>query len=171
MSACVIVTQLVIAISAAWIGKRVALRGRKPLLLVGFGVLPVRGILYTLTHIPAVLIAIQILDGVANSIFGIVSILIIKDRTEGTGRFNLASGALATMVGIGAALSNTVGGTLIQRTGYSPSFLGLAAIAAIAFTLLFFAVPETLLQHGMTKPSLPFSRKLPGNPLPTESEK
>ncbi|MGB7436783.1 MAG: MFS transporter [Candidatus Acidiferrum sp.] len=150
MSACVIVTQLVITISATWVGKRAALHGRKPLLLLGFGVLPIRGILYTLTHAPAALIAIQVLDGVANSIFGIVSILVIKDRTEGTGRFNIASGALATMVGIGAALSNTIGGTLIQRIGYGASFLGLAAIAAVAVTLLFFAVPETLHTNGTT---------------------
>ena len=42
MSACIIVTQLVIAVTAAWIGKRAAAKGRKPLLLLGFGVLPIR---------------------------------------------------------------------------------------------------------------------------------
>ena len=144
MSACIIVTQLVITISAAWIGRLAATKGRKPLLLLGFGVLPVRGVLYTLTGAPAALIAIQTLDGVANAIFVIVSILVIKDRTQGTGRFNLASGALATMVGIGAALSMTVGGTLIQRLGYRASFLGLAGIAFAAFGLLWFTIPETL---------------------------
>jgi MFS family permease len=143
-SACIIVTQLVIAISAAWVGTRAGTRGRKPLLLLGFGVLPLRGVLYTLTHATGALIAIQTLDGVANAIFGIVSILVIKDRTEGTGRFNLAAGALATMVGIGAALSTTIGGILIQRVNYSVSFLGLAAIAMAALCLLWFAVPETL---------------------------
>ena len=144
MSACVIVTQLVISLSAAWIGKRAATRGRKPLLLLGFGVLPIRGVLYTLTHSAGPLIAIQILDGVANAVFGIVSILVIKDRTRGTGRFNVAAGALATMVGIGAALSTTIGGVLIQRLGYRASFLGLSAVALLAFGLLWFLVPETL---------------------------
>jgi MFS family permease len=144
MSACVIVTQLVITASAAWVGRRAATKGRKPLLLLGFGVLPVRGVLYTLTHAAGLLIAIQTLDGVANSIFVIVAILVIKDRTQGTGRFNLAAGALATMVGIGAALSTAVGGMLIQRFGYRASFLGLAAIALGALGLLALAVPETL---------------------------
>jgi MFS family permease len=144
MSACVIVTQLVISLSAAWVGKRAAVQGRKPLLLVGFGVLPIRGVLYTLTHAATALIAIQILDGVANAVFVIVSILVVKDRTEGTGRFNLAAGALATMVGIGAALSNSLGGTLAQHLGYRASFLGLAAVALAAFALLFFTIPETL---------------------------
>lgn len=150
MSACIIVTQLVIAGTAAWIGKRAAAKGRKPLLLLGFGVLPVRGVLYTLTHAVGALIAIQILDGVANAIFVIVSILVIKDRTQGTGRFNMAAGALATMVGIGAATSMTIGGLLIQHFSYRISFLGLAAIAALAFTVLFLAVPETL-EHSIDR--------------------
>jgi MFS family permease len=144
MSACIIVTQLVIAVSAAWIGRRAAAKGRKPLLLLGFGVLPIRGVLYTLTHAVGALIAIQTLDGVANAIFAIVSILVIKDRTQGTGRFNVAAGALGTVVGIGAAVSTTIGGILIQRLGYRASFLGLAGIAVLAFGLLWFAIPETL---------------------------
>jgi predicted MFS family arabinose efflux permease len=153
MSACIIVTQLVITVSAAWVGKTAAAKGRKPLLLLGYGVLPVRGVLYTLTQAAPMLIAIQILDGVANAIFGIVSILVIKDRTHGTGRFNLAAGALATMVGIGAALSATLGGTLIQRSGYRASFLGLAGIALIAFVLLWIAIPETLPASAKDAPS------------------
>jgi MFS family permease len=144
MSACIIVTQLVITVSAAWIGKRAAAKGRKPLLLLGFGVLPIRGVFYTLTHAVGALIAIQVLDGVANAIFGIVSILVVKDRTQGTGRFNAAAGSLATMVGIGAAVSTTIGGLLIQHFGYRASFLGLAAIALFAFVMLWFAIPETL---------------------------
>ncbi len=144
MSACIIVTQLVIAISAVWIGARAGAKGRKPLLMLGYGVLPIRGLLYTLTHVSWALIAIQTLDGIANAIFGIVSILVIKDLTNGTGRFNLAAGALATMVGIGAALSTTIGGVLIQHISYQASFLGLATIALAAFALLWLAVPETL---------------------------
>ena len=144
MSACIIVTQLVIAVSAAWIGKAASRLGRKPLLLAGFGVLPVRGVLYTLTHHAPALIGIQLLDGVANAVFGVVSILVIADCTRGTGRFNLAQGALAAMVGIGAALSNTVGGQLVQHLSFRASFLGLAAIAAVATGLLVLAFPETL---------------------------
>lgn len=146
MSACIIVTQLVITCTAPLIAKLAARIGRRPLLLVGFAVLPVRGVLYTMAHGVAPLIAIQIFDGIANAIFGVVSILVIADRTEGTGRFNLMQGALATVVGIGAALSTTVGGALIQHASYRVSFLGLAGIAALAVVLLWFAVPETL--HG-----------------------
>lgn len=144
MSACIIVTQVVIMCLAPAIGRFANLHGRKPLLIVGFGILPLRAILYTLTHNPGSLVAIQILDGVANAIFVVVSILVVADRTRGTGRFNLAQGSLATAVGIGAALSNTFGGELIQHFSYRVSFLSLGAIAALAFALLWTAIPETL---------------------------
>lgn len=144
MSACIIVTQLVIAANAGWIGKAAGRIGRKPLLLVGYGVLPVRGVLYTLTHFTPALIAIQLLDGVANAIFGVVSILVITDLTRGTGRFNLAAGALAAMAGLGAAFSNAVGGEMVKHTSFNGSFLGLAGIAAFAVAVLALGVPETL---------------------------
>jgi MFS family permease len=144
MSACIIVTQAVIMCFAPVIGRFANLHGRKPLLILGFGVLPVRALLYTLTHNAGSLIAIQVLDGVANAIFVVVSILVVADRTRGTGRFNLAQGSLATAVGIGAALSNTFGGELIQHFSYRISFLSLGAIAALAFVLLWTSIPETL---------------------------
>jgi MFS family permease len=114
MSACIVVTQVVIMCSATAIGRYANVRGRKPLLLIGFGVLPIRAFLYTVIHRTTGLIAVQLLDGVANAIFSVVAILVVADRTRGTGRFNLIQGALATAVGLGAALSNTFGGKLIQ---------------------------------------------------------
>lgn len=144
MSACIIVTQCVIAVSAVWVGRLAGSVGRKPLLLVGFGVLPVRGVLYALTHVTGALIAIQVLDGLANSIFGVVSILVVADRMRGKGHFNLAQGALAVCVGLGAALSNTYGGTLAHRFSFGASFVGLAAVGLLSFLLLWVGVPETL---------------------------
>lgn len=145
MSACIIVTQVVIMCFAPAIGRFANLHGRKPLLMVGFGVLPIRALLYTLTHNTEILIAIQLLDGVANAIFGVVSILIVADRTRATGRFNLVQGSLATAVGLGAALSTTFGGKLIQHFSYHISFLSLGAIAVLAFVLLWTSIPETLM--------------------------
>ena len=144
MSACIVVTQFVIMCSAAAIGRWANVHGRKPLLLLGFGVLPLRAFLYTIVHQKAGLISIQLLDGVANAIFGVVSVLVVADRTRGTGRFNLVQGALATAVGLGAALSTTFGGKLIQHGSYRVSFLALGGVAAVALTLLLFAMPETL---------------------------
>lgn len=149
LSACVIVTQLIVAFSAPWIGRRANAWGRKPLLLIGFGVLPIRGLLYTLTDHPALLIAIQVLDGIAAVIFGVVSVLVIADLTRGTGRFNLAQSAIAAAVGVGASLSNTVAGYIVQRAGFNAGFLTLAGVATLATALFWLLMPET--QNGETK--------------------
>ena len=157
MSACIIVTQLVITFGAAFVGRLAARRGRRNLLLVGFAALILRGALYTIVRGDAALIAVQLLDGLANVIFGVVSALVIADRTRGTGRFNLAQGALGTAVGIGAALSNTFGGLLIQHLSYNASFLGLAGVGALAFTVLLFAFPEILRPTTITPSPTPAS--------------
>ena len=149
MSACIIVTQVVIMCFAPAIGRYANLHGRKPLLLLGFGVLPLRAVLYTLIHSNEGLIAIQILDGIANAIFVVVSILVVADRTRGTGRFNLVQGSLATAVGLGAALSTSFGGILIEHYSFRISFLALGAVAALAWTVLWLGVPETL-KKGIT---------------------
>jgi MFS family permease len=143
MSACVVTTQFIITIIAAWSGRKAGLWGRKPLLLIAFGVLPIRAILYTLTSNTIALVAIQILDGVGAGIFGVVSVLVIADLTQGSGRFNVTLGAVATAVGIGAALSQTIAGAIVHHFGFNTGFLFLAAIAAAAFGILCFFMPET----------------------------
>ncbi len=143
MSACVITTQLVITILASWLGRKAGSWGRKPLLLIGFGVLPLRAVLYTLTSSPVLLVAIQVLDGVGAGIFGVVSVLVIADLTRGTGRFNLTLGAITAAVGIGAALSQVIAGSIVHRLGYTTGFLFLGAIATAALAILYFFMPET----------------------------
>jgi predicted MFS family arabinose efflux permease len=143
MSACVITTQLVVTLLASWSSIKATQWGRKPLLMVAFGVLPIRGVFYTLTNDPVLLIAIQILDGIAAAIFGVVSVLVIADLTKGSGRFNLTLGAVTTAVGIGAALSQSIAGGIVHRFGYDAGFLFLAGVSALAFILLWLCMPET----------------------------
>jgi MFS family permease len=143
MSACVITTQLVVTLLAAWAGHKAGTWGRKPLLLIAFGVLPLRGILYILTAKTALLVAIQVLDGIGVAIFGVVSVLVIADLTRGTGRFNLTLGAITTAVGIGASLSQVIAGSVVHHVGFHAGFLFLALIALAAFAILYFFMPET----------------------------
>jgi predicted MFS family arabinose efflux permease len=143
MSACVVTTQFVVALLASWSGRKAGTWGRKPLLLIAFGVLPIRGVLYTLTSNTELLVAIQVLDGVAAGIFGVVSVLVIADLTRGTGRFNLTLGGITTAVGIGAALSQVIAGSIVHRVGSSAGFLFLAGVASAAFAILYLCMPET----------------------------
>ena len=143
MSACVVTTQLVIAVLASWSGRKAGSWGRKPLPLIAFGVLPIRGVLYTLTHNTGALVTIQLPDGVRAGIFGVVSVLVIADLTQGSGRFNFTLGAIGTAVGIGASLSQVIAGSIVHHFGSSAGFLFLAAVAAAAFGILYFFMPET----------------------------
>ena len=112
-------------------------------MLVAFGALLLRAVLYTLTGNSVALIAIQVLDGVGAAIFGVVSVLVIADLTRGTGRFNLTLGAISTAVGIGASLSQVIAGSIVHHFGSNAGFLFLAVVASGAFGILYFFMPET----------------------------
>ncbi|MDE1167341.1 MAG: MFS transporter [Pseudomonas sp.] len=142
-SACIVAAQMIMVPAALLVGARADRWGRKPLLLAGFVILPVRGVLYTLSDDMYWLVAVQTLDGIGAGLFGALFPLVVNDLTRGTGRFNVSLGALTTVFGLGAALSNSVAGLVVQQAGYSAAFLSLAAIAAAAFGLLLFAMPET----------------------------
>ena len=139
-----VASQLVFVVVAALAGKLAGRVGRKPLFLFAFAALCLRGLLYSVCTSPLALIAVQCMDGLGAGVFGVVATLIIADLTRGTGRFNAAQGAVATAVGVGALLSNSVAGFLAHHAGTTVAFLVLAAIAAAGFVLFAFAMPETL---------------------------
>lgn len=143
-SACIVAAQLVMVPVALLVGAKADVWGRKPLLLAGFLILPLRGVLYTLSADPYWLVAVQMLDGVGAGIFGALFPVVVKDLTLGTGHFNISLGALSTVFGLGAALSSSVAGIVLQEAGYNAAFLTLAVIAGVALVLLWLTVPETL---------------------------
>jgi MFS family permease len=136
-------SQLVFMIVAAVSGKLAGRLGRKPLFLFAFAALAVRGLLYTVSHAPAALIAVQCMDGLGAGIFGVVGVLIIADLTKGTGRFNAAQGAIATAQGLGAFLSNSVAGYLAKTQGDDFTFYVLAGIAVVGLAFFWVYMPET----------------------------
>jgi MFS family permease len=143
MSACIIAAQLVMVPVALAASRLAVTWGRKPVFLIGFAVLPVRGLLYCLSVNPYYLVGVQLLDGIGAGIFGVVSVLVVADLTKGTGRFNLTQGALATATGIGAGLSNLLAGFVVKASGFDAGFITLAAIAAAAAIFYALAMPET----------------------------
>jgi len=142
-AACVIAAQLLMIPMAVLCGAKADTWGRKPLFLFAFAILPVRGVLYTLSDQQFFLVAVQALDGVANGIFGILFLLILADITKGTGRFNAAQGAIATLIGVGASLSNLIAGWVAQVGGYSAAFLFLAGVAVLGAAVFWALMPET----------------------------
>ena len=141
---CIVAAQLVMVPVAIVVGRKADEWGRKPIFLAAFGVLALRGVLFSLSDNPYVLVAVQCLDGVGAGIFGALFPVVVADLTRGTGRFNVSQGAIATMQGVGAAISTTLAGVIIVSGGYSLAFLVLGGIAALGFVVYLVAMPETL---------------------------
>jgi MFS family permease len=144
VAACIVVPQIVVAVFSPAVGRWAQRWGRRPILLIGFMALPVRGVLFVVITDPYWLVAVQVLDGVCAAVFGVLVPLTIADIARGTGRFNLAQGIVGTGIGIGASLSTTLGGWMSDRLGSSSAFLGLAGIGALGLVLVWLLMPETM---------------------------
>ena len=143
IAACMVMPQIVVAVMSPWTGARAQTWGRRPLLLIGIGALVLRSILLALIHDPPLLVLIQILDGVSASVFGVLVPLVVVDVTYGSGHFNVAQGMVGTATGIGASISMLFAGYVSDHFGGGIAFLTLGAVAATAFILVWFAMPET----------------------------
>jgi MFS family permease len=143
ISALVVVPQLLVAVLAPWVGRTANSWGRRPLLLIGLGVVPIRSALLAFTADPALLVLIQVLDGVTGAVLGVLTALVIADITQGTGRFNLAQGLIGTLSGLGASLSTSVWGLVAERFGQMVAFLGVTTAALTAVAVVSVFMPET----------------------------
>lgn len=142
-AACIVAAQAVMVPVAILVGRHAERWGTKPIFLTGFAFLAARGALYTVSNDAWWLVGVQALDGVGAGIFGALFPVVIADLTKGSGRFNVAQGAVATTQGLGAALSASLAGWIIVAAGYTASFLTLAAIAGSGLILYLVAMPET----------------------------
>lgn len=154
MAACIVAAQLVMVPVAYLTGSKADVWGRKPIFLVGFAVLTMRGLLYPVWDNSYWLVGVQLLDGVGAGIFGALFPLVVQDVTHGTGRFNVSLGAITAACGVGAALSNFIAGHIVVAAGYNAAFLALAGVAAAGFVLYLIAMPETAATSGRPVPPL-----------------
>jgi MFS family permease len=153
LSGFVVVPQIVVALLAPWVGEKAETWGRRPLLLVGLAVLPIRAAFFALTADLAPLVVVQVLDGISGATLGVLTALVIADLTRGTGRFNLAQGLVGTVSGIGAALSTSVSGLIVGRYGYMAGFLSAAGVGLLAVAILWMFMPETKSSAPQGRPS------------------
>jgi hypothetical protein len=83
------------------------------------------------------------LSGITGAVIGVLTVLVVTDLTAGTGRFNLAQGAVGAMSGIAASISTLATGFLFQGIGTTAGFLAITAVAAAATVLIAMFVSET----------------------------
>jgi MFS family permease len=143
VSAAIIVPQIVVALFSPFVGRYAERHGRRRILLLGFAALPLRGLLFATMPNAGPLIAIEILDGVSGTVFGLMIPLIAADLTRRTGFLNLAISSLNLAIGLGAMLSTTVAGWATDMFGAPVAFLGLALVGFAALAVLGFMMKET----------------------------
>jgi MFS family permease len=153
IGACIVVPQLIVAGCAPWVGRRADSWGCKPLLLVCFAALALKGVLFAFVLNPYLVVVVQALDGVCAAILGVTMPLVVADITRGTGRFNLALGIVGSAVGIGAALSTSLAGYVMDHFGRMAAFGGLASVAVCGLLLLWLLLPETRLSATQLPPA------------------
>jgi len=144
IAACIVLPQLIVALVSPSFGRLAATRGRRLVLLLGFAMLPLRGLLFALAlDWPALVVAIQVFDGIAAASFGIMVPLVASDIAGRSGHFNLSLGYVGLAIGIGATLGTTLAGWIADRFGAPAAFGTLAVIGFAAFLLVWRAMPET----------------------------
>ncbi len=143
LSALIIAPQIIVALLAPWAGRTANTWGRRPLLLLGLGMVPIRALFFGTVTDPALLVGVQALDGITGATLGVLTALVAADITNGTGRFNLLQGVIGTLSGIGATLSTSLSGFAVQKFGHTAGFLGVAAVALAAVVILLVLMPET----------------------------
>ncbi|MGB6309545.1 MAG: MFS transporter, partial [Steroidobacteraceae bacterium] len=143
VAACIVLPQIIVALASPSVGRLAEARGRRLVLMIGFSMLPLRGLLFATSTNPALVVAVQALDGVGGACFGIMVPLIVSDVAGRTGHFNLSLGFVGFAIGIGATLSTPAAGWLADHYGTRPAFFFLAAAGIAAVLLVAAAMPET----------------------------
>jgi predicted MFS family arabinose efflux permease len=143
IAACIIVPQAIVALMSPSVGRKAQQWGRRPLLLLAFAALAVRGLLFATVTDPYLLVAVQVFDGITAAVFSVMVPLIVADIAFGSGHFNFAQGIVGTAVGIGASLSTVLAGYVSDKFGSSFAFTGLAAVAALGLAVIWLIMPET----------------------------
>ncbi len=144
VSACIVVPQLVVALSSPWIGRRAQAWGRRPVLLLGFLALPLRGVICAVLPDPILLIPVQLLDGLSATVFGIMVPVIAADLSRRLACLNLAISSINLSVALGATVSTAMAGVINDQIGPRVAFLVLAAAGGLAASMVWRLMPETL---------------------------
>jgi MFS family permease len=143
IAACIVLPQFIVAAVSPAVGQLAIVRGRRLVLLLGFFMLPLRGILFALLTSPIAVVLIQALDGIAATCFGVMLPLVTADIAGRSGHFNLSLGFVGLAVGLGATASTSLAGWVADWFGTPAAFACLAGVGLAAVLLVWRAMPET----------------------------
>lgn len=144
VAAIILVPQVIVAAISPWIGRQAETSGRRPLMLVGWALIPLQGLVYaTLLPSPLAWVFGSLLNAFSGAIFGVTMTVVAADLTRKTGGFNLTLGALGVAVALGASLSTFFTGVSAAAFGARGTAIGLALIGLCGLVVLWAGMPET----------------------------
>jgi MFS family permease len=143
LSVCIFAPQFVVVAIAHAVGRAAESWGRRPLLALCLVALAVRCACFAATSEPALVIAVQLLDGISAATLAVLVPLVLADVMRGTGHYNLAQGVVGAGVGIGASVSTAVAGYISDHVGPSGAFLSMSGAAVMGLLLVIVLMPET----------------------------
>jgi MFS family permease len=143
IGACIVLPQIIVALASPAVGRFADRYGRRLVLVIGFLMLPMRALVFSTTSNSALVIGVQVLDGIAGAGFGILVPLVVSDVAARSGHFNLSLGAVGFAIGIGSTLSTSAAGWVADHFGMRHAFYFLASVGLAAVLLAVFAMPET----------------------------
>jgi len=118
--------------------------GRKPLLLLAWSAMTVRLALIAVASSPEWILFIQVLDGLAQGLFGVLAAAWVTDRFADPRRAGEAQVLVGSCLVLGSALGPLLAGLVVDAVGYRGLFGLLASVAGIATLVVLALVPETL---------------------------
>ena len=92
IAASIVLPQLIMALISPTVGRIAEARGRRPILLLGSALFPLRGLLLAITTDPSLVVLFQLLDGIAAACMGVMLPLVVADIAGRSGHLNLALG-------------------------------------------------------------------------------
>ena len=92
-------------------------------------------------------LAIQVLDGLANGLFAVLAAAWVTDRLADPRRSAEAQVIVGSCLVLGSALGPAAAALLVEPLGYRGLFAALAGLGAVATAIVTFLVPETLTRH------------------------
>jgi MFS family permease len=143
VAAFIVLPQLIVAVLSPAIGELAQTHGRRPILILGFCVLPLRGAAFATIANPFFLLPVQLLDGISAACLAVLVPLVVSDVSALSGHYNLSLGVVGFAMGIGAAASTVIAGPVADRLGDPAALLMLAVVALVATATAAFAMPET----------------------------
>jgi MFS family permease len=134
-AATVIISQLVMIPVAIWTAGRIDRVGYWRLIMLALLVMPVRAGLAASSAAPLMMVPVQILDGVAAGVLGVVVPSFIVVLLRGNGHVNAGQSVVMLMQGVGAAMSPALTGMIAGHYSFATAFSVLSVIALTALLI------------------------------------